>query len=341
MELHLTKPKKLQQGDTIGVIAPSAGNANFFPHRVENAIKFLKSEGYKVILSANATKNRDYVSAEPIDRANDINEMFADRNVKAIICTIGGNHSNQLIKYIDFEIIKNNPKIFLGYSDISVLHYAFLKKGNLQTYYGPCLMTQFGEYPNPLEYTYEYFKKALVDEGPIGDIRASNEWTSEILNWVTKSDLERPRKLEKSSGYEWLKFGHTEANIIGGCVPSINHTIGTDFWIDPTDKVFFIDVPEGYNFGEGLPVADLDSYMADLDNIGVFSSIKGLIFGRPYNYNNDQLLTLKKIIHYYTDKYDYPILLNANIGHTDPIITLPMMAEVILDSENNRFEIRN
>lgn len=334
-------PPKLKKGDTIGIVAPSAGNAFYFPHRVENAIKYLKSCGYDVILASGAMKNRDYVSNNPFDRASDINSMFLDKNVDAIMCTIGGNHSNQLLKYIDFGVIKNNPKIFIGYSDISVLHYAFIKKGNLQTYYGPCIMTQFGEYPEILNYTYEYFNKILTEDNKEIKVNASEYWTSEILDWTNKSDLERPRKLEKSNGYEWIKTGNAKAKIIGGCVPSINHTLGTEFWIDPTDNIFFIDIPEGHSFGKGLPISDLDSYMTDLDNAGVFSSIKGLIVGRPYNYTEDQVSICKKLIKYYTDKYNYPVLFNANIGHSDPIITIPLMSTVCLNSNKNEFIILN
>ena len=120
-------------------------------------------------------------------------------------------------------------------------------------------------------------------------------------------------------------------------MPSINHLAGTEYWIDPIDSIFFIDIPEGYEFGKGLPVHALDAYLSDLDNLGVFGKITGLIIGRPYNYSIDENDKLKKIIQYYTQKYDYPILLNANIGHCDPIITLPLGADVIIDSIQNLF----
>jgi len=339
MNMKLIKPKKLSRGDTIGVIAPSSGNANIFPHRIENAVKVLNRLGYKVKFATHSLERNGYVSSDPKKRANDIHEMFKDSNVSAIICTIGGDHSNQTLKYLDFEFIKNNPKIFLGFSDISVLHYALINKSNLQTFYGPCLMTQFGEYPDVLLYTLEYFNKAVVSLDSVGDIVPSKEWTAEILDWTMKKDLERPRKLIQSDGYEWLKQGSASGQILGGCVPSINHLIGTEYWIDPTGSIFFIDIPEGYEFGKGLPVYALDAYLADLDNMGVFGKIHGLIIGRPYNYSTDEHNELKKIILYYTQKYNYPILLNANIGHCDPMITLPFGVDVTIDSKQNKFSI--
>lgn len=339
MDLNLTKPTKINTGDTIGVVAPSAGSANIFPHRIETAINNIRQLGYEIKFANYSLERNGYISADPQKRADDIHEMFKDKSVSAILCTIGGDHSNQLLKFLDFKLIKQNPKIFSGFSDISVLHYAFIKKASLQTFYGPALMTQFGEYPNILSYTLEYFNKALTVIEPIGNIVPSKEWTAEILDWAVKKDLERPRKLIKSDGYEWLRQGYVSAQIIGGCIPSINHLIGTEYWINPAEKIFFIDIPEGYEFGKGLPVYALDAYMADLDNIGVFQSIAALIIGRPYNYSTKECQDLKNVITYYTKEYNYPILLNANIGHCDPIITVPLGAGAILDSQKNKFAI--
>ncbi len=335
MNIKLIKPKRLSKGDTIGIVAPSAGNANIFPHRIENAVKALEKLGYKVKFARHSLERNNYVSSEPEKRASDINEMFKDKDISAIICTIGGDHSSQVLKYLDFELIKNNPKIFIGFSDISVLHYAFIKRSNLQTFYGPCAMTQFGEYPEILPYTLEYFNKALTSLEPIGEIFQSKEWTAEILDWTVKKDLDRPRKLIASEGYDWLKQGYASGPIFGGCVPSINHLTGTEYWVDPTGCIFFIDIPEGHEFGEGLPISVLDSYLSDLDNMGVFDKIKGLIIGRPYNYSDDDCNQLKKLILYYTQKHDYPIVLNANIGHCDPIITLPFGINTEIDSKRD------
>lgn len=339
MNQNLIKPKKLEPGDTVCIITPSAGIACIFPHRVENATKMFQKLGYKVVFSKHAMEMDGYVSATAQKRADDIHEAFLDKNISMIICMIGGDHSNQILKYLDFEIIKNNPKIFVGYSDISVLHYAFIQKASLQTFYGPCVMTQFGEYPEIIPYSLEYFNKATVIANPIGVVTPSQEWTDEILDWGKKTDLDRPRNMSKSLGYEWLREGQVTAPIIGGCIPSINHLIGSEYWVDPKNKILFIDIPEGPQMDKGLPVDSLDSYLSDLDNIGVFQNISGLIIGRPYHYNDEEIEKLKKIIMYYTENYDYPILFNANIGHSDPIITIPLGVEITLDSKKDMFRI--
>ncbi len=338
-DLNLHSPRRLRVGDTIGVVAPSAGNANIFPHRVEQGKQALERLGYKVKFATHALESQSYVSASPEQRAADIHELFVDPEVAAIMCTIGGNHANQILPYLDYALIAQHPKIFIGYSDITVLHYALAAKASLRTFYGPCLMTQFGEHPAPLPFTLEYFARVLVEASPTVNIEASRDWTTEILDWTQKQDLERPRTLLPSMGYTWLREGTAQGKIIGGCVPSMNHLAGTEYWIDPAGGIFFIDIPEGHEFGQGLPISDLDSFLADLDNLGIFSRIKGLVIGRPYNYSAEQRSELTRLIKYYTRSTTYPILLDVNLGHTDPIVTLPLGVQATLNSKENKFSL--
>jgi muramoyltetrapeptide carboxypeptidase LdcA involved in peptidoglycan recycling len=337
--MDLVTPPKIKKNDKIGIIAPSSGLAKIFPHRVENGRKMLENLGFEVLFAKNSLEIDGYVSATAQKRAQDIHQMFEDKDVKAIICTIGGNHANQVLKYLDFELIKNNPKVFSGYSDITVLHYALAKKANLRTFFGPCLMTEFGEYPEILPYTLEYFKKAVMTKKLIGAVEASLNWTDELLDWSQKKDLERPRHLESNSGYIWWRNGMAEANIFGGTIPSLNQLAGTEYWIDLEDKIFFIDLPEGNQPGEPFSQSLLDAHLADLDNMGVFQKIKGLIIGRPYCYGKDEVIFLKSLIDKYTEGTSYPILFNANIGHVSPIITLPLDVKVRVNSNANEFNI--
>jgi len=337
--MNLVKPKRLKKGDLIGVISPSAGAAGFFPHRVEQASKELERLGFKLKIAGNALKTESYVSASAEHRAEDLHELFADPAIKAIIAATGGNHSNQMLKFLDFKLIKANPKIFCGYSDNTVLHYTLASQANLTTFYGPCLVTQFGEYPHILPYTEDHFIKALSQVEPIGPVLPSENYTCEFLDWGQKKDLDRPRHLIPGHGYQWWQTGRAKAPVFGGAVPSINHLAGTRYWVDPTDKILFLDHPEGEIFGTGFPLSWLDSFLADLDNMGVFRQIKGLVIGRAYNLSPEQILQLKQMVLNYTSGFDYPVLYDFNIGHTDPIITLPLGVMVRMDSFNNTFEI--
>lgn len=333
-------PPRLKKGDCIGIIAPSSWLAAIFPHRLLQWIKTLEALWFKVKLSKNASWISGYVSGSIEERVADIHDLFQDSEVSAVISMIWGNHSNQLLKYLDFELIRNNSKIFIGYSDITVLHYAFYTQANLRTYYGPCIMTQFWEYPDILEYSWEYFVKALMEkEGVIWEILPSEMYTDEILDWVKKEDTLKARSSQKNEWYKWLRNGISNASIIGGCIPSVNHLVGTKYWISPENKIFFIDIPEWSSPFEGLSIADLDSYFADLDNLWLFQQISWLVIWRPYKYTIKQEEQLFLLIEKYTRKTDYPILYNVNIWHSDPIITLPFWSFCTLDSNENLFSI--
>lgn len=338
--MNLIIPEKLKKGDSIGVISPSAGLAPFAMHRIDNAIKYIKKMGYGVVIGKHALKNDGYISASITERVEDIHSMFSNPKVKAIICTIGGNNSNQLLPFIDFNLIHNNPKVFIGYSDISVLHFAIQSQSDLATYYGPCLMTQFGEYPKPLSYTLDSFIQQLCDGNskPI-NIKQSELWTDEAPNWFEKKDLVEERKQFENTGYEWLKKGKSSGIAWGGTIPSINYLMGTKYWVKPKNSIFFLDIPEGKDINTGLGLSDVDAYLTNLDNAGIFEEIKGIIIGRPYKYTVEEHNKLKGIILRVTDKYKFPILYNANIGHVDPIITLRYGQEININSSINSFKI--
>ncbi len=148
------------------------------------------------------------------------------------------------------------------------------------------------------------------------------------------------RETEKNKGWVWWREGKAQGAIAGGCVPSINHLLGTKYWFDPKGSIFFIDIPEGASFDKGLAVSEVDSYLADLANAGIFENIAGLVVGRPYRYSVEDLGLLKNIIMDYAKNNDYPVLACANIGHVDPVITLPYGAQAMLDSDADIFSFQ-
>ncbi|HLD26487.1 MAG TPA: S66 peptidase family protein [Patescibacteria group bacterium] len=336
--MKLIIPPPLTQEATIGFISPSAGLAPFAMHRIQRAIDYLERLGYQVKLGKHSLQNNGYVSASVDERIDDIHCMFADPSVKMILATIGGNHCNQLISKLDYNLIRHHPKIFVGYSDLTVLHYAIQSQAGLSTYYGPCAMTQFGEFPKPLEYTVKNFFAMTSDTKVLGkylDIYSSHFWTDEVLDWFKNEDSLRPRKLKKNKGFEWLRRGKAHGLLLGGAIPSIHHLAGTQYWIDCKNNIFFIDIPEGNNLYEGLSIGSVDAYLADLYNLGVFQSISGLIIGRPYRYSEKDYESLKKIIEKYTFEFNFPILFNVDLGHTDPMTTIRYGSEACMDSTKN------
>ncbi|MHA2495056.1 MAG: S66 family peptidase [Candidatus Hodarchaeales archaeon] len=338
--MKLVSPHKLKNGDTLAIIAPSSGLAGLFPHRLDKGIAFLKSWGFKIKEFYTTRRMTDWHSGTAEERARDIMNAFMDEEVKGIFCTIGGYTSNQVLPYLDFGKIRENPKFFCGYSDISILHYAFYKKAKLQTFYGPSVMVQFAEFPKPLDYTLTYFKKAAMDEEPIGEIEPSESWTDEVLNWGAKEDQERAREMRTNKGYTWLRKGRAIGPILGGCLSSIVHLRGTEYWPSHKGTILLLEIPEGHDFSQGEPLEAVDSYLTDLKLSNVFDEIVGLVFGRPFRYIEEDTEKLKAVILENTKEYDFPILFGVDVGHTDPQITVPLGALVEITSENNLFKIQ-
>ena len=188
-------PPALQPRDTIAFISPSSRLNHVFPSRVQRAKAFLESLDYRVKIFFSDVTSSDFRETVLI-RCDEIHSAFQDKEVKAIICTIGGISSNELLPHLDYGIIQANPKIFCGYSDITLLHHAIFAQTGLQTFYGPAAITQLGEYPKPLDFTLSHFLKVLQNVGdPIGPVPRSIEWTEEFRDWVTGDDTVRPRIL--------------------------------------------------------------------------------------------------------------------------------------------------
>ena len=335
----MIKPKILKKGDTIGLVSPSSPLAGLVSHRVEKGIKALEEMGFKVKVGENALKITGHTAGSAQDRADDLNSMFKDPEISAIICMIGGFHANQIINYLDYKMMSKNPKIFMGFSDITVVHWAINTKSSLVTFYGPALMTQFGNSFEIDDYTVEYFKKAVMSSSPMGRIEPSKEWSDEFLNWFSKKDLERPKTKKINKGFIWLKSGKCEGELIGGCITSLLHLRGTEYWPDFNNKILFWELAESSNMEKGEPISRIDAHLTDLKLSGVFDKISGMIIGRPYGYSEEEFEKLKEIILSNVGDYKFPVLYNIDIGHTDPIMTIPLGVKARLDSENNEFNI--
>jgi len=159
--LPLLKPPRLRKGDTIAILAPSAGIAKFFPHRVERGVAALRQLGFEVRLYESLSRWKNGSAGSVDERIDEIHAAFADESVRAIVPAIGGLTANSLLPKLDYKLIQENPKILVGYSDICMLHFAIQKMTGLVTFHGPTLMTQFAETPFPLEYTINSFSRGL------------------------------------------------------------------------------------------------------------------------------------------------------------------------------------
>ncbi|RLG58877.1 hypothetical protein DRN86_05095 [Candidatus Geothermarchaeota archaeon] len=332
--MKLIYPPLLKKGDTVGFVSPSAGLAGKYKYRVRRAVGWFNKYGFKVKIGKYFWKT-GYIAGEPEERAEDINRMVEDEEVKCIVSSIGGENSVQLLGYLNFKAFRRNPKIFVGFSDITVLHLAFYKKARVVTFYGPMVLTQFGEYPEPFEYTVNYFFKAVM-KGEIGRVKEVS-YTDQFLDWGRYRNKARDRF--KKNKFLWLREGYAKGKLVGGCLPSILRVAGTKYFPSFKKSLIFLETPEGERAGKPYSLEKVNSNLSQLTEMGVFERARGVIFGIPYQYTEGMKKEFFKLVEKRLSEYNFPILANVNFGHTDPIITIPYGSIGEIDSGENSFLI--
>ncbi|HVL24542.1 MAG TPA: S66 peptidase family protein [Thermomicrobiales bacterium] len=328
------RPRALRPGDTIGIVSPSWFGGPAFVPRARRGIATLESLGYRVRVADHAFNNLGHVSDTAAKRTRDLHAMFADPEVAAILCTIGGDHSCHLLPLIDWDLIARNPKIFMGFSDITVLNNAIWSQTGLTTFNGPSLLTDWAEYPAMPEISLRSALGVLTEPRPFGDLPASDTWTDEFLDWETGEDLTRPRRQHPSGGWRWIRPGTAEGHLVGGCLESLQHLRGTRFWPNCEGAILCIETSE-----TRPSPATLDGMLMDLENMGVFDQIAGLLVGRPYGMSPDQRDAFWAVVTERTTGFGFPVVGDLDIGHTTPLLTLPIGCRARVDSQRRRVSI--
>ena len=289
-------PKKLKKGDTIGVVAPSNPIIGENIEELEKAKKILERDGYKVVFSKNIFSNANEYSATAKEKADDINEMFADKEVKMIWCAKGGENSNSTFEYIDYEAIKQNPKILCGYSDITSLTNMITEKTGLVTFSGT------------------NFKTIATDE--------TDYSYKEAIKRFVEGSLEIGEPSEK---YYTIQEGSCIGELIGGNLSLTRGMASGKYSIDFTDKILFLE-ELGFETGPALA----SNYLYYMKQNGVFDKIKGLWIG---NYEHESGIALEKIImDVLGDKYKFPIIKSNNFGHIETKTVIPIGTKAKIDT---------
>ena len=328
------KARYLEPGDRVAVVSPSWCGAGLYPHRLERGVATLRQLELEPVVTENAVLVDRYLAGPAAARALDIDAAFRDPEIAAVFCAIGGDHSNQLLPLLSFQSIARNPKVFIGFSDNTVLQLALWTKCRLCTFYGPTVLTGLAEYPEIYPFTRDHLLAALFTASPVGDLRPSRYWTDEYLEWGTREDLSRPRTLRPGDGWSWLREGSARGTLLGGCLPSMMHLRGTEYWPSFEGCIFFWELPEG-----PVDPNEVDSLLMDLELSGVFDQITGMVVGRPYQYTAEKERDLDELLLERLDRWSFPILTNVEIGHTDPVVTIPIGTRGLLCSRSDRFSL--
>ena len=326
---QLLKPKKLRPGDKVAVVTLSWGGPGAFPYRYEIGKKRLESLfDLEVIPTKHALHDPNWIYHHPQARAEDLMEAFLDPSIKGIFSSIGGDDSIRLLPYIDFNIITQNPKVFLGFSDTTVTHFICLKAG-LRSFYGPALMTAFAENVEMHTYSIQGIKKVLFSNEIIGELPQNSEgWTKELLDWSNPSNQHIPRKLNPAVERNFIgdSGNAVQGRLIGGCIEVLQFINGTHLWPDLetwNNGILFLETSE-----ESVEPVILARALRNLAAQGILKKINGILFSKPGGKNifADRFVEYDKAILRILEEYGIqkiPVVTNMDFGHTDPMWTLP------------------
>ena len=295
----------LKKGDTIGIVSPSAPITDELKEQFNNGLKVLEDMGFNILLSKNVFSNSLGYSASINEKIEDLHEMFKNENVKAIICSQGGQNSNTILPYLDYELIKNNPKIIFGISDATALLNAIYTKTKMITYHQNDLIWGMGIAVNKKEM--EDFKLRLV-EGQKGEIKHFTD------------------------SWKCLKKGNCEGTLVGGNLSTLVKLLNTEFCPDFKDSILFLE-----EFAEESPLDEVDSKINILKQQGVFNQIKGLWIG--YYEKDTEKVKYENVVMNNVKEYKFPILKCNDFGHNCSNVVIPIGKRARLIANECRVEL--
>ncbi len=322
------KTDKLKIGDKVCIIAPSRSLRIISDTTINHAITVFNDMGLEVVFGKNVYEIDEFNSSSVDSRISDLHYAFSDNSIKAIFTAIGGFNSNQIIGKIDYKLIKKNPKILCGFSDITVLSNAIYKKTGLVTYSGPHF-SSFGM-EKGIEYTVEYFKKCLFSNEAF-DVIPSKNWSDD--RWFLNQE---DRVFIDNDGPNVINPGKAEGTLIGGNLCTLNLLQGSLFMPDISGSILFLEDDE--LMGPDTLV-EFDRNLQSIIHLINFDKVRGILIGRFQKNSEVTDKQLYKLIKSKGELDGIPVISNMNFGHTTPIITIPVGGTVIIDADERQCNI--
>ncbi|MCL4401573.1 MAG: LD-carboxypeptidase [Acidobacteria bacterium] len=305
----LLRPKALHPGDTVGLITPSTYVSD--PDRLALAARTIEYFGLRMKMGRNVRKRAGYLGGTVQERLDDLHAMFGDAEVKAVFAVRGGYGAEQLLDRIDYDLIRRNPKIFLGYSDITALHLAIHKRAGLVTFHGPVVLSRFSEY------TRDLFRKALFSPQPMG-----------VVTNPPDSDPLRPAHTLRT-----IRPGTARGPLAGGNLTLISTTMGTPFEIETRGRILFLE-------DVGEEPYSIDRMLTQLRLAGKLEAAAGIVFGecqdcrpRDYQPSFESTFSLGEVLDNILGGLQGPVLSGLTFGHTDDQATLPLGIRAALNAD--------
>jgi muramoyltetrapeptide carboxypeptidase len=315
--MRLLKPPRLNEGDTIGVIAPSHPVSPHYQNMYDQGIGNLRAFGFKVKEGKTVKlTHMGYMAGTDRQRAEDMNEMFNDEEVKAIICALGGSVAIRTLRYLDYDLIKRRPKIFSGMSNITTFHIAFLAKTGLTGLHQTDVVFGFGADMKSKEAKYEteLFFRITKNAQPVGLLPAFTKW-------------------------EVWREGEAEGRLFGGSINSAETLLGTPYYPKLNEKIIF----SWESIGQ--PLDELDAKLVHFRESGLFDQTKGMLIGKfrsevPDSSSKsgcriiERTSEIKELVLDVAGEYDFPIISGMDFGHYTPNLPLPMGLKARMDTQD-------
>lgn len=313
---------------TIGVFSSSSPISATVPVRYVRGKHFLEQKGFQVMDGALFGQQDSYRSGSIRQRADEFNALLYHPNIQILMASIGGNNTNSILPYVDYEYLRRHPKIIIGYSDTTALLLAIYAKTGLTTFYGPALASSFGEFPPFVEETFDSFQTIVCGTAPIPfEYQMPAAWTDEFINWSTQ---DRSKTATKNS---WLcvQPGLVRGRLIGGNLNTMEGFFGTEYMpeIRPGDILLLEDSLKD--------ASTIERSFSLLKLAGVFDKIGGIILGKHELFDdNGTCRQPHEILLEVLNGIKIPILAQFDCCHTHPMLTLPIGCEIELDASNGR-----
>lgn len=329
MNQQLLRPPALYPGGTIGIITPSTPANVLYREKYQHGVSVLESLGFRVIEGSltKSCRTQGYRAGTPKERAIEFMEFILNPEVACVISCIGGWNSSSLIPYLDFDDIRRNPKIFCGYSDITSLHLAILAYAGVSTFYGPAVMPTFGEWPTIHPYSLGSLLDA-VQYHTSGSrlLMPPAHWSNHFRDAKGEEWKTIPREYQRNFGWRALRPGAVTAPAIVANLNTLCAAAGTDYFPDLAGKILIIE-------DAAAPLAAEERALRQLELMGVFDQIVGLIVGKPEFYNQqDAPFGLDELLLEIIGQRNYPVVTEFDCSHTVPMLTLAQMAMLTVES---------
>ena len=339
----LITPRALRPGDRVAAISLSSGWPSVYPRAYEDGKRQLRDAfGIEVVESRLALADRTWLRAHPEARAADLMETLRDPSIRALISTIGGDDSIRMLPFLDLSVIRAHPKIFVGYSDSTITHFAFLKAG-VTSFYGPSIMGGFDENGGLFEYTRDSVRQTLFEPTATTAIAPNTGgWSCASFEWGDPARNEKKRALHQTSGWQWLQgTGVHRGHLLGGCLEAIDWLRGTSVWPDRSvwrGSLLFVETSED----EPSPAAVTYMFRA-LGAVGVLGECAGILMGRPFGsdderrfdaYDRALLDVLREL-----ELTSLPVVTRMDFGHTDPTFVVPIGIDAQVDCDRRQFRL--